>query len=144
MAGHALTKQPLPRTSGLEEASLRTEAISDEKFHFISVQGPHDAEDPRIRRMARSHAVREGLQRKRQLQQTLGHNLRVTVLDHAQADLALSSSRRPSRGDAHLRTIESPRVQVLLHWRKYAGVIKPRLMMNSRAPAPRSTLQRDR
>ncbi|KAF2818020.1 putative N-ethylmaleimide reductase [Mytilinidion resinicola] len=50
------------------------------QFHFISIQSPDDATDRKARRLARSHAVARGLEKKRKLQQESGHNFRAVVV----------------------------------------------------------------
>ncbi|KAE8441222.1 hypothetical protein EG329_005622 [Mollisiaceae sp. DMI_Dod_QoI] len=54
-----------------------SELNSGGQFQFISIQNPDDTKDRTARRLARSHAVAQGLKNKRKLQQKSGHNFRV-------------------------------------------------------------------
>ncbi|KAL5336855.1 hypothetical protein BJX70DRAFT_371325 [Aspergillus crustosus] len=49
------------------------------QFQFISIQAPNDANDKTQRRRARSHAVKQALEKKRKQQQKSQQNFRVTT-----------------------------------------------------------------
>jgi hypothetical protein len=53
--------------------------LSAEHFQFISIQAPNDSKDQTTRRLARSHAVKQALEKKRKLQQASRDNFRVTT-----------------------------------------------------------------
>ncbi|KAH8194877.1 hypothetical protein TruAng_010957 [Truncatella angustata] len=73
----------------------RSEPITAGRFQFISVQAPDDAKDPATRRLARSHAVKQALEKKRKLQQESTDNFRVIGLRDKPRR---SASKRPRTG----------------------------------------------
>ncbi|KAF2476210.1 putative N-ethylmaleimide reductase [Lindgomyces ingoldianus] len=130
----------MPRHKGANKSSFRevgNELSLASQFHFFSIQNPDDANDRKARRLARSHAVARGLEKKRRLQQESGHNFR-----------AMSSKDDPSRSagkrkrsqtlaasplslstDApdpfQMLAAESPRLQALLSQHKAQQVAEP-------------------
>ncbi|KAL4861338.1 hypothetical protein BDV12DRAFT_69636 [Aspergillus spectabilis] len=58
------------------------------QFQFISIQAPDDAKDQMQRRRARSHAVKQALEKKRRLQQKSRENFRITTLKDSTTTLA--------------------------------------------------------
>lgn len=102
--------------------------LSGERFQFISIQNPNDAKDRTTRRLARSHAVARGLEKKRRRLQQLGHNFYTVSLKDDPA-----SKRKETNHDTIVSSIslsivasgpfqslaaESPRLQSLLSHRK--------------------------
>ncbi|KAI1164823.1 hypothetical protein F5B18DRAFT_660802 [Nemania serpens] len=55
------------------------EAIAAGQFQFISIQTPDDVKDRATTHLARSHAVKQALKKKRKRQQELGDNFLVTT-----------------------------------------------------------------
>ncbi|KFY35025.1 hypothetical protein V494_06274 [Pseudogymnoascus sp. VKM F-4513 (FW-928)] len=53
--------------------------LRDNSFRFVSVNNPRAAKDPESSRLARSHAVRQGLKAKRKLQEKSNVNFRVGI-----------------------------------------------------------------
>ncbi|KAH6867475.1 putative N-ethylmaleimide reductase [Thelonectria olida] len=107
-----------------------SEKSATDSFQFISIQNPDDAKDRTARRLARSHAVARGLQKKRQLEQETGDNFRVCSLKE---DTGRPASRRKrgqtlvatpcslsaaTAGPFQMLVAESPKLQVLLSHRK--------------------------
>uniref|UniRef100_A0A8H7K2J7 Transcription factor domain-containing protein n=1 Tax=Bionectria ochroleuca TaxID=29856 RepID=A0A8H7K2J7_BIOOC len=78
---------------------------TDGNFRFVSIQCPDGVEDRKNKRLARSHAIKHALERKRKAQQQSGLNFRL-----------LSWSQDSSRATASTKTqlnrmIESPEVK---------------------------------
>jgi hypothetical protein len=111
--------------------SYPSEKSANNSFQFISIQNPNDAKDRTARRLARSHAVARGLEKKRQLEQKSGDNFRPSSLrDDAgrptsrrkgsQALIAKSASLSvgaSATGPFQMLAAESPRLQALLSHR---------------------------
>ncbi|TPX16075.1 uncharacterized protein E0L32_004070 [Thyridium curvatum] len=53
-------------------------AETSANFHFVTVSHPNDGKDRRIRRKARSHALKQAVERKRRAQQQSGDNFRLS------------------------------------------------------------------
>ncbi|QGA21253.1 hypothetical protein EYB26_008963 [Talaromyces marneffei] len=96
-----------------------------ERFQFISIQNPNDAKDRTTRRLARSHAVARGLEKKRRRLQQSGHNFVAAFVkddpvskskeincDTITSPNSLSTVAAP--GPFQLLAAESPRLQALL------------------------------
>ncbi|KAE8547901.1 hypothetical protein EYB25_009694 [Talaromyces marneffei] len=96
-----------------------------ERFQFISIQNPNDAKDRTTRRLARSHAVARGLEKKRRRLQQSGHNFVAAFVkddpvskskeincDTITSSNSLSTVAAP--GPFQLLAAESPRLQALL------------------------------
>ncbi|KAH8688544.1 putative N-ethylmaleimide reductase [Ilyonectria robusta] len=69
--------------------------ITNERFHFISITNPDDAKDRKMRRDARSHAVKQALKNKRMLQQESRDNFRIVSSNDYAKRLASKRRRRP-------------------------------------------------
>lgn len=107
--------------------------LPGERFQFISIQNPDDTKDRTTRRLARSHAVARGLEKKRRRLQQSGHNFRTVSLKDNPADKdvnpyttasSVSLSKVPP-GPFQLLAAESPRLQALLSQRKVLS-LRPR------------------
>ncbi|KAF5024062.1 hypothetical protein F66182_3858 [Fusarium sp. NRRL 66182] len=79
---------------GLGYAESGNEPGGNSQFQFITIQTPHDLDDRATRRLARSHAVKQGLQNKRRLQQESMGNFRVLTLKDKQK--RSTSKRKPA------------------------------------------------
>ncbi|KAI0975863.1 hypothetical protein F4678DRAFT_418835 [Xylaria arbuscula] len=66
----------MPPTS---QASAEAKDIvtTDGRFRFVTIQGPDEPKDRAMRRLARSHAVKQALENKRKIQQEARDNFRV-------------------------------------------------------------------
>lgn len=106
-----------------------------EKFQFICIQNPDDAKNHATRRLARSHAVARGLEKKRRRLQQSGRNFRTVSLkdnsankskeiDHERNESAISLSM-VAPGPFQLLAAESPSLQALLSQRKALSMLKP-------------------
>lgn len=101
---------------------------SGEKYQFICIQNPDDAKDRTTRRLARSHAVARGLERKRRRLQQSGHNFRIVSLKDGtvrkttdiddNTNLSTVSHLIVAPGPFQLLAAESPILQALLSQRK--------------------------
>ncbi|PCH00714.1 Hypothetical protein PENO1_046560 [Penicillium occitanis (nom. inval.)] len=97
---------------------------SGERFRFISIRNPVDAKDRTTRRLARSHAVARGLEKKRQRLQQSGRNFRTVSLKDDSANkikdmnpyttASSVSFSIVAPGPFQLLAAESPRLQALL------------------------------
>lgn len=102
--------------------------LPGERFQFISIQNPDDAKDRTTRRLARSHAVARGLEKKRKRLQQSGHNFRTVSLKDDPANkikdmnpyttTSSISASTVAPGPFQLLAAESPRLQALLSQRK--------------------------
>ncbi|MCJ1223713.1 hypothetical protein MMC12_000356 [Toensbergia leucococca] len=78
-------------------AEAESEPVAAGNFHFISFQAPDDVKDQITRRLARSHAVKQALQKKRKLQQESGDNFRVTASKDKPRRLVNKKARTETR-----------------------------------------------
>ncbi|EEU37888.1 uncharacterized protein NECHADRAFT_97992 [Fusarium vanettenii 77-13-4] len=104
---------------------------------FITIQNPDHAKDRSVRRLARSHAVARGIEKKRKLEQKSGHNFRiVSIPDDAdrpskkiEQEKVLgwipSSLLTPQASPFQTLTAESPKLQTLLSNRKSQKSTEP-------------------
>ncbi|RMJ07676.1 hypothetical protein BHE90_001100 [Fusarium euwallaceae] len=104
----------------------RNQPTSVGQFQFISIQNPDHAKDRSVRRLARSHAVARGIEKKRKLEQKSGHNFRITSIaddviqpvkkkEPAKAPASFPSSLlTPQATPFQTLAAESPRLQALL------------------------------
>jgi hypothetical protein len=102
--------------------------LSGERFQFISIQNPNDAKDRTTRRLARSHAVARGLEKKRRRLQQLGHNFYTVSLKDDPASKSKETNHDAIVSSISLSIVasgpfqslaaESPRLQSLLSQRK--------------------------
>ncbi|KAK0724292.1 hypothetical protein B0H67DRAFT_640860 [Lasiosphaeris hirsuta] len=83
--------------------------LAGRQFQFISVQDPDDAKDGVKRRLARSHAVAQGLERKRKLQQASGGNFVVRTGKSYRAR-GPAANPKPSRDRALIPNLLSAQV----------------------------------
>jgi len=59
--------------------SATDRTLLGDTYHFIGIQAPDYVKDKTKQRLARSHAVKQALQKKRKLQQDCGDHFRITV-----------------------------------------------------------------
>ncbi|KAI1359247.1 hypothetical protein F5Y08DRAFT_85600 [Xylaria arbuscula] len=64
-------------STGRSSAKVATTANTDGQFQFIAVQAPNGPKNPAARRLARSHAVKQALDRKRKTERELKNNFRI-------------------------------------------------------------------
>ncbi|KAL2108300.1 hypothetical protein VUR80DRAFT_3982 [Thermomyces stellatus] len=67
--------------TGHDPTEAESELAAGGRFHFIQVRGPDDARDGGASRVARSHAVKQSLEKKRKLQKESRNNFRVVTLN---------------------------------------------------------------
>ena len=126
MAGHNELSLGRPKPQGTMTPCLILQfPFSGGQFHFISIQNP---DDRTARRLARSHAVAQGIENKRKLQQKMGLNFHAVSL---KGDLG-QPARKRKRDQAlvaplcsvsapspfQMLAAESPRLQALFSRRK--------------------------
>ncbi|KAL2694804.1 hypothetical protein Neosp_001391 [[Neocosmospora] mangrovei] len=98
---------------------------------FITIQNPDHAKDRSVRRLARSHAVARGIEKKRKLEQKSGHNFRIISIIPDDASRPAkkveqgkvlgwipNSLLTPQASPFQTLTAESPKLQALLSHRK--------------------------
>ncbi|ORY17220.1 hypothetical protein BCR34DRAFT_621944 [Clohesyomyces aquaticus] len=119
------------------KSDIRNEPSSSGQFQFVSVRGPDDVKDQNAKRIARSHAVARGLQKKRDLQQKSGLNFRAVSCRANRAELASKRIASHALGPSQLflsfeapdafQTLaaEAPRLQVLLNQLKTQNAAQP-------------------
>jgi hypothetical protein len=107
-----------------------------DQFHFVSTHNPDDANDRKARRLARSHAVARGLEKKRKLQQESGHNFRALSLKDSPGQLMSKNKRSQTLVASQISlsadtldpfqmlAIESPRLQALHSQRKIFATLR--------------------
>lgn len=61
---------------------MLTALNKDEKFQFVPIEAPNKRNNATVRRHARSHAVRQGLEKKRSLQRETKGNFRFVTCKH--------------------------------------------------------------
>ncbi|KAF2790979.1 hypothetical protein K505DRAFT_377130 [Melanomma pulvis-pyrius CBS 109.77] len=81
-------------------AEAESDSVVAGRFHFISIQAPDEAKDQITRRLARSHAVKQALEKKRKLQQESKDNFHVTTSG--------DKPRRLVGKRTHTRTLVAP------------------------------------
>lgn len=109
--------------------------FSGEKFQFICIQNPDDAKNRATRRLARSHAIARGLEKKRRRLQQAGRNFRTVslkdetgskseeIVHKKDVSPVLLSIAAP--GPFQLLAAESPSLQALISQRKFLSMLKP-------------------
>ncbi|WAO87610.1 Hypothetical protein NCS54_00492600 [Fusarium falciforme] len=129
----------MARKSGANQAShhARNQLGSVGQFRFIAIQNPDHAKDRSVRRLARSHAVARGIEKKRKLEQKSGHNFRIVSIPDdagrpakkAEQEKVLgwipSSLLTPQASPFQTLTAESPKLQALLSHRKSQKATEP-------------------
>ncbi len=85
-------------------------APSEQEFQFVSIANPKEAQSRSFQRSVRSHAVRQGLHKKRQQEQSAGQNFRIAPLteDRATQVDAQSLSSIPTLSEFRLNERDSP------------------------------------
>lgn len=112
--------------------SCITNFIPDNSFRFVSVNNPRAAKDPKSSRLARSHAVRQGLKAKRKLQEKSNVNFRVGIpTKNIQESRSIGlASLSPSTHDPFdMLVVDSWRLKSLLSYCKYLSkvyIVSPR------------------
>ncbi|KAI0187989.1 hypothetical protein EV127DRAFT_136959 [Xylaria flabelliformis] len=94
---------------GHNSAEATKEHVVAGQFQFISVQAPDNAKDHAARRLARSHAVKQALKNKREMQQEQRNNFRVMTPKNKQEN----SGRRRTRTATEITPLRSLSVSML-------------------------------
>ncbi|KAF2491838.1 hypothetical protein BU16DRAFT_129786 [Lophium mytilinum] len=107
------------------------------QYHFISIKNLNDTNDRKARRIARSHAVTRGLEKKRKLQQQSGHNFFAVSFENNLSRPVSERKRRQTLVAAPLSlsadapdpfqmlAAESPRLQALHSQHKAQQTAEP-------------------
>ncbi|KAL6903891.1 hypothetical protein GGI43DRAFT_421417 [Trichoderma evansii] len=91
----------------------------DNSFRFIAIQSPAAAKDPTTRRLARSHAIKQAIKAKRELQEK--QNVKSAIITHeghhnrtADHPAPTTSALSPSNKLFDLQTIDASRLKTLI------------------------------
>lgn len=129
MGSHSVESDGLAATSALRPTHCYFNSAADScpgaNFHFVTVSHPNDGKDRRIRRKARSHALKQALESKRRAQQQSGDNFRLSsasdfsrgVVTKRDARNLVVPSRSPSASKLdpfQSLAVDSSRLQALL------------------------------
>lgn len=112
---------------------LDADCFSDNSFRFIAIQSPAAAKDPTTRRLARSHAIKQAIKAKRELQEK--QNVKSAIITHeghpnrtADHPSPTTSALSPSNKLFDLQTIDASRLKTLikqskleLHWHFFSS-----------------------
>lgn len=95
------------------------DSFSDNSFRFIAIQNPAAAKDPATRRLARSHAIKQAIRAKRELQQK--QNVKSPIITHesqhnktADHPSPTTSALSPPNKLFDLQTIDASRLKTLI------------------------------
>jgi hypothetical protein len=99
--------------------NLAADSFLDNSFRFIAIQSPAAAKDPTTRRLARSHAIKQAIRAKRELQEKQGVKY-PNIKDEGQHQKTIdqpspnTSALSPPNKLFDLQTIDASRLKTLI------------------------------